>query len=125
MSERTQIPESDAEENRWQLNGLSPMPGCLPGAGEVLRRTSGTLRRTEGSSQPFDAPARRNVAPVEALRPRDGMRRPMRREIRRPLKHLRSMSDAAGAMHLAASFENRTPDEALAPHRRFSPSAAH
>jgi len=48
------------------------------------------------------------------------MRRAMRREIRRPLRHLRAMSDAAGVIRHAGSLENPKPGEALAPHHRFS-----
>jgi hypothetical protein len=120
--DRTEIPETDAEENRRRLNGLRPMPGWLPGAGGVLRRTSGALRQTEGSSRPHDAPTGRNAASVEALKPRDELGSAVKREICRPFQHLRAMSDAAGAIRHVGSCENRTPDETLAPHRRFSPA---
>jgi hypothetical protein len=114
--------ESDAEENRCQVNGLGPLPGGPHCATGVLRRTSGTLRRTEGGSRPLDVPIRWNVVSIEALKPRGAMGNAMRREIRRPLKHLRAVSDAPGAIHHADSFENRTPDETLVPHRRVSPA---
>jgi hypothetical protein len=101
------------------------MRGALLKAGELLRRTSGTLRQTEGSRPPGDAPTRRNGAAAEALMPREGTRSAARREIRRPLKHLRPMSEAAGTIRDAAGGENRTADEILAPHRCFLPAPAH
>jgi hypothetical protein len=50
------------------------------------------------------------------------MRSVVRREICRPLRHLRAVSGAAGAIRHAGSCENRTPDETLVSHRRFSPA---
>jgi hypothetical protein len=70
-----------------------------------LRQTSGTLRQTEGNSPPVDDPTRRNVASIEALKPGGAKRSSVRREIRRPLKHLRAMNSATGASVMLATWK--------------------
>jgi hypothetical protein len=117
--------QSNAVENRRRLNGLRPMPGGLTGAGRVLRQTSGTLRQTEGRRRPHNALTGRNVTPVEVLKPRGGMRGAIRRKIRRQVKHLRAMGEAAGTMRHAGSLENQTPGEALTPPSPIFARAAH
>jgi hypothetical protein len=67
-------------------------------------------------------PAGRNVASIEALKPRDGMRAAIGREIRRQSKYLSAVSGTAGVIRHAAGLGNPTPREALTPHRRFSPA---